>query len=285
MSLQFGLMLFSVRNALEKDNVGTFEKIAEIGYKHLQLTRVTATKDGLTHVAGTLSADEINKLVQRLGMKLVNIHARLDAHTDWDRLIAFSQELGSTGILLPMGYFTDKQSTLDFAKTLNGYGEICRKHGIDFYYHNHFQEFKVIDEQNKTIMDVLLENTDKELVKFELDTYWALRGGVDPVEWLFKLGDRCDMTHQKDLPAAAHPVNWYDYFGKEANITLHEMLQTQKSDQFTETGEGIMDIRSLFAAMRQTGVKYVFVEQDMTDKEEIESIQVSYNNMVRLLNT
>lgn len=280
MSLDFGLQLYSVRQALAKDNVGTLEKIAEIGYKNIQITRVKATKEGVTHVAGELSAAEINKLFERLGMKIINVHADVNDETDWDRLIDFHQELGASGILLPMGYFTDKQSVLDNAKRYNRYGEICRKHGIDFYYHNHFQEFKKFGD--KTILDLLVEHTDKDLVKFELDTYWATRGGVDPVEWLVKLGDRCDITHQKDLPASVSPVNWYEHFGMDADITLKEMMITQNPDHFTEVGEGIMDIKALIDTMRQTGVKYVFVEQDMSAREELESIQISYNNIVEL---
>lgn len=283
MTLEFGLQLYSVRESLKQDNVGTLEKIAEVGYKNLQLTRVSATNDGIEHVAGTMSAAELNHHMERLGMKIVNIHARIDEHTDWERLIAFNQEIGSAALLIPMGYFTDKQSALDYARTLNKYGEICKKQGIDFYYHNHFQEFKLVDE-DKTILDVLIENTDKNLVKFELDTYWAVRGGADPDAWLFKLGDRCDITHQKDLPAGISPVNWYDYFGLDANITLNEMLQTQKPEHFTEVGEGIMNIGKLIGTMRKVGVKYIFVEQDMSERAELESIQISYRNMVQLLN-
>jgi sugar phosphate isomerase/epimerase len=282
MTLKFGLQLYSVRESLKQDNLGTLEKVADIGYKNLQLTRVAATKDGIQHVAGTLSAAELNRTLDKLGMKIINIHASINENTDWDRLIAFNQEIGSSAVMIPMGYFTDKRSVLDYANTLNKYGEICRKSGVDFYYHNHFQEFKIVDE-NKTILDFLLENTDNNLVKFEFDTYWATRGGVDPVEWLLKLGDRCDVAHQKDLPANVSPVNWYDYFGKDANITLTEMLYTQKPDHFTEIGEGILDINSLIETMRKVGVKYVFVEQDMTEKNEIESIQISYDNISKLL--
>src|SRR5262249_32274661 len=123
---------------------------------------------------------------------------------------------------------------------------------VDFYYHNHFHEFQVLGGQ--AVMDLLLANTDSHLVKFEFDTYWAARGGADPVEWLLKLGNRCDLTHQKDLPSSAQPVNLFDVFGKDARITLQELLQTQKPEQFAEIGEGTMDLNTLIATMRQIGV-------------------------------
>jgi sugar phosphate isomerase/epimerase len=135
----------------------------------------------------------------------------------------------------------------------------------------------------QTVMDLLLANTDPNLVKFEFDTYWAARGGVDPVEWLLKLGNRCDLTHQKDLPSSAQPVNLFDVFGKDARITLQELIQTLHPNQFAEIGEGTMDLRGLIATMRQIRVKYVFVEQDMTALDELESVRISYQNIVPLL--
>jgi sugar phosphate isomerase/epimerase len=135
----------------------------------------------------------------------------------------------------------------------------------------------------QTVMDLLLANTDEDLVKFEFDTYWATRGGADPEEWLLKLGSRCDLTHQKDLPTSAQPVNLFDVFGKDARITLQELLQTQKPEEFAEIGEGTMDLKALIATMRRIGVTYVFVEQDMTARDEIESVRISYQNIVPLL--
>lgn len=71
----------------------------------------------------------------------------------------------------------------------------------DFYYHNHFQEFQVFEGER--ILDTLLERTDPALVKFELDTYWTVRGGEDPIYWLRKLGERCNLVHRESR-AACH---------------------------------------------------------------------------------
>jgi sugar phosphate isomerase/epimerase len=261
--------------------VGVIEKIAQIGYEHLQPAVHGVGTDDVEHVAGSLNASELKRLVDRLGLDIQSIHVRINDETDWDRLISLNQELGSSAIIVPNAYYTDPASTVAYAHALNRYGEICRKRGVDFYYHNHFQEFQVMGGQ--TVMDLLLANTDKDLVKFEFDTYWAARGGVDPVEWLRKLGSRCDLTHQKDLPISAKPVNLFDVFGKDARITLQELIQTLHPDQFAEIGEGTMDLKGLIATMRQIGVTYIFVEQDMTALDEIESVRISYQNIVPLL--
>jgi sugar phosphate isomerase/epimerase len=99
------------------------------------------------------------------------------------------------------------------------------------------------------ILDTLLEHTDKELVKFELDTYWAVRGGEDPVHWLRKLGERCNLLHQKDLPASVKQVNFFDIFGVDSQYTLDILYKTQKPEKFTEIGEGILDINSYIEAI------------------------------------
>src|SRR5439155_7823742 len=142
----------SVRQSLQQDAVGTLEKIAEIGYQHLQPAVHSAGTDS---VAGALNAGELKKCLDRLGMDVQSIHARIDEQTDWDRMIALNHELGSSAIIVPIAFFSDRASVLDYARAFNRYGKICRDHGLGFYYHNHFQEFQVVDGQ--TVMDLLLE--------------------------------------------------------------------------------------------------------------------------------
>jgi sugar phosphate isomerase/epimerase len=134
------------------------------------------------------------------------------------------------------------------------------------------------------VIDLLLENTDPSLVKFEFDTYWAARGGADPVAWMRKLGSRCDLIHQKDRPATARPVNWFDAFGAGSTITLDNLIKTQGTDQFTEVGEGEMDIAAIVRVARELGfARYIFVEQDVSGRGELESIGISYNALSRIL--
>jgi sugar phosphate isomerase/epimerase len=134
-------------------------------------------------------------------------------------------------------------------------------------------------------MDSMMENLDKDLVMFEFDSYWAMRGGQDPVAWIRKLGKRCDLLHQKDMPAAAQPGNWFDMFGADANYGFDQLIESTKGDdQFTEVGEGVMDIPAIIEAGRTYGpAQYIFVEQDKSARGELESITVSYTNLVKML--
>jgi sugar phosphate isomerase/epimerase len=212
----------------------------------------------------------------------VSAHTRVDAQTDWPRIIAACHELGNTAIGCSIAFFTDKQDVLAFCDMFNRAGEQCRDQGLQLYYHNHFQEFQVFDGQ--LVMDLLLAHTDPELVKFEFDTYWAARGGVDPIAWLRRLGERCDLLHQKDLPTTAQPVNWFEVFGFDSKITINELYQTQDPTQFAGIGAGTMDIPAIIAATRELGnARYIFVEQDVTAGDEVEGVAFSYANLASML--
>lgn len=280
MGLSMGLQLFSVKNALKQDFIGTLEKVAKIGYENLEIV-IRKTDEGLS-LGGDITPAEMKRQLDRLGMRAIGCHTRVDEETDWERIIEANHEIGSTAIGCSIAFFSNKKDVFNFCDAFNKYGDICKKNGIGLYYHNHFQEFQVFEGQ--TVMDIMLLNLDRDLIKFEFDSYWAVRGGVDPVQWLHKLGDRCEMLHQKDLPAVAQPVNWFDVFGADSNITIDELYKTQEAAHFSEVGEGTLDIRAIIKAARSIGsAKYMFVEQDVTSKDELEGIEISYNNLSRLL--
>jgi sugar phosphate isomerase/epimerase len=279
MSLELGLQLYSVREALQQSPVNTLQRISEIGYKNLELA--LRNNDSEIQAAG-MSAADFRREIDALGMKTVSCHARVNDDIDMERLLDFLQEVGSPTLIIPMGLFNGKQHALEYCRSLNRYGEVARKRGISLYYHNHFQEFQ--EFEGEKIFDTLINNTDPELVKFELDTYWTVRGGEDPVDWIRKLGNRCDLFHQKDLPSTVEQVNYFEVYGTDASITMDLMYTTQDPAQFTESGEGVLDIASYIREIRNLNHgKYIFVEQDMTSRGELDSIAISYRNMSELL--
>jgi len=279
MGLELGLQLFSVRQALKNDAVATLEKVAEIGYRNLELA--LQNRDSHLHVGG-MSASEFRQQMDRLGLKTVSCHAMVQDEENLSPLLDFLAEIGSPTLIIPIAFFENRQQVIEYCGKLNRCGEAAKKRGIDFYYHNHFQEFQVFEGEK--IIDTMLAHTDPALVKFELDTYWTVRGGEDPLYWLDKLGDRSDLVHQKDLPASVQTVNYFDVYGKDSHITLDTLYKTQDPAQFTESGEGVLDINSYIEKIRSLGyAKYIFVEQDMTSRDEFESITISYQNMTKLL--
>jgi sugar phosphate isomerase/epimerase len=280
MSLSIGLQLFSVKNALKDDFVGTLEKVAQIGFHNVEMV-MHKTNEGLSF-GGDITPKEVRKQLDRLGLKAVGCHTRVNDETDWESIIEASHVIGCPAIGCSIAFFANKEEVLRFCEMFNRYGELCKQNGLNLYYHNHFQEFQIFEGQ--TVMDLLLEHMEKDLVTFELDTYWTVRGGADPIAWLYKMGERCTMLHQKDLPASVHPVNWFDVFGADSNITINELFKTQDPGQFTEIGTGSLDIAVLLQTTRKIGsAQYIFVEQDVTARDELEGVAISYTNLDKLL--
>jgi len=280
MNPAIGLQLWSVRNNLEKDYLWTLEKIAEVGYQNLELI-TTVTPEGLIF-GQDMRAAELRKNLDRFGLHAVSSHFVPTADMRLEAIIDDLHVLGVDSLGCAIGFWSNEMEVIDFNKKFNYYAETCKKGGVQLYYHNHYHEFQVFGE--KSIYEMMIEQMDQDLVMFEFDTYWAVRGGQDPIYWLKKLGKRCDLLHQKDLPANASPVILFERFGYDTNITIDTMWETQNIDHFTEVGEGKLNITGFIQAARKyNNTRYVFIEQDMTKKTELESIAVSLANMNRLL--
>jgi sugar phosphate isomerase/epimerase len=280
MNLQIGLQLYSVRNELERDAPGTLEKIAAIGYKNLELI-TTVTDEGLLFSGQTLPS-VFRQQLDRLDLIAVGCHVMMQEGMNWEKVCDSLTEVGASSLVIPFATFEDKQTVLAYCKQLNQFAEVCKKKAIQLYYHNHFQEFQEFDGQ--MVLDIMLENTDRDLVMVEFDSYWAIRGGQDPIAWIRKLGKRCDLLHQKDLPASVRPVNLFELPFEATQIM--DLFGTIDQEQFTEIGEGTIDVTGIIAAGRLYGnTRYIIVEQDMSSRAELESIAISYKNLTRLLDS
>ena len=280
MSLEIGLQLFSVKTELQRDYLATLEKVAEIGYKNLELLGAISD-DGLVFGQG-LSAAENGRHLERLGLKAVGCHFMPREDVNWEKVIGSCVETGVSALVIPFWQFNSRQDVLSLCDTINRAAELGQKQGVGLYYHNHFQEFQVFE--GEMVMDTMLANTDSALVKFEFDSYWAIRGGQDPVAWLRKLGKRCDLLHQKDMPAGVQPVNLFELSVQHPGMTIMDMFQTIGAEQFAEIGTGALNIAEIIATgQAYCNLRYVIVEQDKTFKDEIDSVRLSYENLVRIL--
>src|SRR5258706_14376241 len=134
------------------------------------------------------------------------------------------------------------------ASDLNKAAETCKKAGIQLCYHNHDFEFE--KEDGKYKYDVLLNDTDKNLVKMELDLYWVNKAGVDPADLFNQHPGRFPLWHIKDMD----------------NTPEHS---------FTEVGSGIIDFKKIFTHADKAGLKYFFVEQDKCPGSPFDSITKS----------
>ena len=276
MPLAVGLQLYSVRNTLAQDPWGTLAQIAEAGFKHLEAANHNARNDA--GVGFGVGAAEFRSRLDDLGMSIVGCHIN---PLDLDILPAaldYQAELGNTqfGCDIEFYPYGDIDYVMRRCEVFNEVGRLAKERGMRFYYHNHFQEFQRFGDD--FVYDLILENTDPDLVKLELDTYWMYRGGQDPIAWLEKCGDRVVLLHQKDFPAdAPQPLNLYDGV-IDPNENIDRALFRDRKDTrcFTEIGTGVLPIQAIIdAASALPTIDYLILEQDHTAMDEIESIKTS----------
>lgn len=249
--IPIGLQVYSVRDAIKEDVTGTFKKLSEIGYKNIE---VFGYKDGKFWGK---TPEETKKMIEDLGMTVKSGHTNLiDGFEEekYKSIIEAHKKLGLEYIIQP--WLNDDLRNTDgykkLSEMLNKIGEFSKKIGIKTGYHNHAFEFDKL-EADKTGYDIVLENTNSDLVTMELDLYWIVKGGYKPEEYFKKYPGRFELWHVKDM---------------------------EKSDEkrFTEVGNGSIDFASIFAAKETAGLVYFFVEQDQCfNHKPLESIEISYN--------
>lgn len=277
--MNIGLSLYSVRDQLNTDFVGTMKKIAGIGYTHMEFAAHSMSAELLEK----MPPREIGRVVRELGLVPFTNHINAMGEVDWQQIADFNAELGVQGIVLPFGFMSSTDETLRLAESCNKAAEICSKSGLAFYYHNHFQEFSMNGDRYG--MDLFLENTDPSLVGIELDTFWVQRAGIDPKTYMAKIGNRCALVHQKDMGRDTNPVNIFEKVDKPLSMeTMFGVMgEVVKPTDFVEIGTGIMDVAGIVAQAKECGSACIIVEQDQISMEVLESLTISYGNLKTLV--
>ena len=244
-SRKTGLILYTVREAMNLDPEATLALVAATGYNWIE---AADHRNGQFY---GMKPREFGKLVKKNGLKVISSHSNLTPD-NYERLIGEVAEAGMKYIVLP-SLPSDWSGTIDgyqrAADFFNKAGARCKKAGICFGFHNHWAEFSEIN--GRVPYDVLLERSEPGLVTFEMDIAWITAGGKDPVAYFKNYPGRFELWHLKDLTP------------DKRDATL---------------GEGIIDFRPILAEARTAGMKYWFIEQDncRTHTPE-ESIRISRN--------
>lgn len=244
-----GVQLYTVRKEINKDLIGTLKKVADIGYTSIELA---GYRDGKFYGS---SPKEFKSIANDLGLKVISSHNGIRPELI-EKIVEDNVSLGVEYTVLPYLGNTQRKTLDDYKKlseSFNTYGEICKKAGIKFAYHNHAFEFDVMDD--KIPYDVLLEGTDPDLVKFEMDLYWLKKAGKDPLDYFDNYPGRFTMWHVKDMDPA--------------------------SGKYTEVGSGNIDFKEIFNNAPKSGMQYFFVELDNSERPALESIKISYDYLNR----
>lgn len=229
---EFGLQLYTLRDVLPADPKGVLKQVADMGYKQIE------SYEGKTGMFWGMTNTEFKKYMDDLGMSIVSSHCDIDK--DFERKVNEAAEIGMKYLIAP--YVGPQKSIDDFKKIadkFNQRGTLCKKAGIRFAYHNHDYSFKPVDGQLP--QDAMMTNTDASLVDFEMDIYWVVTGGQDPITWLKKYPNRFKLCHLKDRK-------------KNAPLTEREVS--------VNLGTGGIDFKKILKVAKQNGMKYYIVEQE-----------------------
>lgn len=281
MALEIGLQVYSVREAMAKDLLGTLKKVAEIGYSQVEFANHHADDDyGIGH---GVDAVTVKAALDDFGLGVIANHVGPIHKDNIEQIAEYNKILGNDVIVEGIGFWTNRDEVLAFAEALNNKGQFLKQYGMEFYYHNHFMEHQ--EFQGESVFETLISHTDPELVKFEIDMYWSFRAGVEhPEEFVASLGNRCTLVHLKDFPANAEPANVYEKLGKDAVIDMEVFKTFTGPECFTEIGSGIIDCKGIVKSMNENpNVTCLIVEQDRSSLTEIESITITMKNINNIM--
>jgi sugar phosphate isomerase/epimerase len=236
---KISIQLYTLRSILETDLEGTLDALADIGYRKVEL-------------AGTYgrSATEFRKLLDARRIRATSTHVGIDG--DINQAIADAKILGNLRSNVAWANFGTIAEWAAFADRLEAAGKAYRRAGIGFGYHNHNQEFALVEGVRP--IDVLTQRTSRRNVSFEMDLYWVVTGGADPVREFYKIPGRVKQYHVKDRAP---------------------------DGGFADLGEGTIDFRRIFRATRPLEVEEYIVENDQP-VDALKCAETGYNYLANL---
>lgn len=250
-----GLQLYSLRETIGDDVKATINKVAGVGFKEVE-TYGYSSENGFWG----LSVSEFKNLLSDNGLNSPSGHYGLDEYlskegskSDFAYTLDVAHGLDQKYVIIP--HISDKlRTSLDdykrMADKLNEAGEMCKDAGLKLAYHNHAFEFKDYNGENG--YEVFLNNTDKNLVVFEMDIYWIVRAGKDPVTLFEQNPGRFPLWHVKDMSKSNNELN-------------------------TEIGSGTIDFKKIFDMAKEAGGKHFIIEQENFEMDPYKSLTQSYN--------
>ncbi len=238
---KMGLQLFTIRDAMEKDPLGSLTKAASLGYQDLETYGYNPENDTFYG----FKAKEFKQILDDLGLTATSGHygfsdyfqsSQEDLEHYVDQCIEGAKTLNKSYITWP--WLAPEFRTMENYKLLvdklNKIGEQVTQAGLGFAYHNH--DFEFIEHDGEIGYDVILERTDPKLVKLQMDLYWVMHSSkLSPEEWIAKQPGRYVMWHIKDMDKVTR--------------------------DYTELGNGSIDYKAMLSTIPTADLDYYYLEQ------------------------
>lgn len=242
----YGIQLWTLRDVIYADPKATITAVAKMGFTQVE------SFEGEKGLFWGMTPKDFQLFLSDQGMKMVSAHC--DWKTDLARKADEVASIGGKYLICP---WLGPQKSIDdfkhYAEAFNQAGEVCKKAGIKFAYHNHDYSFKPIDGQIP--QQVMMDLTDPTLVDFEMDMYWVVTAGVDPIAYMKKYANRFKLCHIKD-----------------------RLKDTQEPFASCTLGQGIINYADLLDQAKTLNMEYFIYEQEKySDKGVLFDAQQSAN--------
>jgi sugar phosphate isomerase/epimerase len=261
-----GIQLYSIRDDMKKDPIGTLKQLSAMGYRYVEHANYVGRKF-YGH-----SAPEFKKVLADLNIQMPSGHTVLgknhwddtkkDFTDEWKYTVEDAATAGQQLVISPWLDQSLRKNADDlkrYMEVFNKSGELCKKSGMKFGYHNHDFEFseKLGD---KTVYDIILENTDPSLVAQQLDIGNLYNGGVKALDIVKKFPGRFESMHVKDEIAAAGG---------------------QEKFESTILGKGVVPVKEVIDLGRSAGgTKHFIIEQESYQgKTPLECAKADFEQM------
>ena len=249
-----GLQLYSLRDVIFKDAKAVLKSVADFGYKELETFGHAGGK-----VFGMPYA-EYGDYVKSLGMKTISGHYGMEiVEKSWRQACDEAKALGQEYVTVPWlneTYYKTLDDVKKTCDTINKAAQVAKTKGLKTAYHNHAFEFGKVDGQ--VIMDVMLAELDPKLVSIELDIFWVVNAGQDPLQYFEKYPKRFEQWHVKDM----------DKSDKNRNA---------------DVGTGAIDFTKIFASAKKSGMKHFYIEQETYPGSSSDSVKASIKNLLNII--
>jgi sugar phosphate isomerase/epimerase len=232
-----GLQLYSLREQFAKDVPGTLDQVRAFGIRYVE-----------THATYGLTPEKFRAELDARGLRAISGHFPYDQCRDHIEDVARdAKTLGLEYVgcaWIPHQDPFNEQTCREAIGVFNRAGEALAKHGLRFFYHTHGYEF--LPYGKGTFFDLMMAETKPEFVHYEMDIYWIVNPGQDPVKLLEKYGSRFELMHLKGMKQGT-PSGFTGHSDVTNNVPL---------------GTGVIELPALLRAAKKAGVKWYFVEDE-----------------------
>ena len=250
-----GLEIYTVRHEFAKDPADTLKKVGATGYREMEIST-------------GIPAEALEAYLSAANLKAPSTYQEAPNDVEaWKKTLDHVHPYGFRYIVVGDNPELDAEAWKRRAELFNESGRLAKSAGMQFCYHAHYREFAPLGDTWG--YNIMLTRCDPELLKMEMDVFWATYAGQDPLDYFQKYPGRFPLLHIKDFkPGFPTSTTNFPY--------------DSGANPFAPVGQGRIDWAKIFARAPQAGTQHIFVERDRCDTSPFQAIEISFNYLKNL---